>query len=362
MSVNTAIPSSVLERNRRRRIDTARSFALILFLIAALVGAVYAAARLISPSPADNGTLNALMLFVSLALGATAIYLMTRVGRAALTTARSLGRHGVLTVLVVFWLIPIFWLILCSFSVDKGPNIRSFFPEAYSTNHYRDLFGISDSVSQYPNWFKNSLIVAAFNCVISSSLVLMVAYAMSCTRFKARKPMMNFAIILNLFPGFLSMLAVYFVLKTVGLTDSNIGLIIVYSACSGLGYLVAKGFFDTIPKSLREAAMIEGASEATIFRKIVIPLSKPIIVYTVIGAFLSPWMDFIFANIMLPSKISSQKTVALGLYSMVNKVNINEYFGRFCAGGVLVSVPISILFIIMQKCYVEGVTGGSVKG
>ena len=271
-------------------------------------------------------------------------------------------RHVFLLLLAAIWLLPVFWLLLCSFGLDKGPNIRSFFPRGYTLQNYRDLLGAQDSVSQFPRWFINSLIIACFNCIISAVFVLSTAYCMSCIRFKMRRKLMHIAIILNLFPGFLSMIAVYSVLKRLGLTDSNTGLIIVYSATSALTYLVAKGFFDTVPRSLRESAMIEGASEAIIFQKIILPLSRPIIVYTVISAFLAPWMDFIFANIMLPSKISSQKTVALGLYSMVNRVNINEYFARFCAGGVLVSIPISILFVVMQKFYVEGITGGAVKG
>jgi hypothetical protein len=158
------------------------------------------------------------------------------------------------------------------------------------------------------------------------------------------------------------MIAVYFIMKSIGLTNSNIGLILVYSGSSGLGYLIAKGFFDTVPRSMREAAYIEGASEFMVFWKIVIPLSKPIIVYTVISTFLMPWMDFIFANIMLNSGLSENKTVAIGLYAMVDKVRINNYFGEFCAGGVLVSIPISILVRDQQKFYIEGVTGGSVKG
>jgi arabinogalactan oligomer/maltooligosaccharide transport system permease protein len=223
------------------------------------------------------------------------------------------------------------------------------------------LFGMDD-VARFPSWFRNTLIIAIFTCIISSSFVLMVAYAMSCMRFKSRKALITLASTLTLFPGFLAMIAVYFIMKSVGLTNSNIGLIMVYSGGAGLGYLIAKGFFDTVPKSMREAAYIEGASELMVFTKIVIPLSKPIIVYTVIGAFLVPWMDFIFANIMLNSGLSENKTVAIGLYAMVDKVRINNYFGQFCAGGVLVSIPISILFVIMQKFYIEGVTGGSVKG
>ncbi len=271
-------------------------------------------------------------------------------------------RHLVLAFLVLFWMIPIIWLVATSFSADTGPNIRSFFPVELSLNNYRTLLFGMDDVARFPSWFRNTFIIAVFTCIISSTFVLMVAYAMSCMRFKARKGLITFASTLSLFPGFLAMIAVYFIMKSIGLTNSNIGLIFVYSGSSGLGYLIAKGFFDTVPRSMREAAYIEGASEFKVFYKIVLPLSKPIIVYTVIAAFLIPWMDFIFANIMLNSGLSENKTVAIGLYAMVDKVRINSYFGQFCAGGVIVSIPISILFIIMQKFYVEGITGGSVKG
>ncbi len=271
-------------------------------------------------------------------------------------------RHTVLTALSIFWLIPIIWLVATSFGTDTGPNIRSFFPSELTLAHYQALLFGMDDVARFPSWFRNTLIIAIFTCLISSIFVLMVAYAMSCMRFKARKGLITFASTLSLFPGFLAMIAVYFIMKSIGLTNSNIGLILVYSGSSGLGYLIAKGFFDTVPKSMREAAYIEGASEFVVFARIVLPLSKPIIVYTIISAFLVPWMDFIFANIMLNSGLSENKTVAIGLYAMVDKVRINGYFGQFCAGGVLVSIPISILFVIMQKFYIEGVTGGSVKG
>lgn len=278
-------------------------------------------------------------------------------------TIRIVIRHVVLAFLAAFWLIPILWLVVTSFGIDKGPNISTFFPKAYTLDHYRAILSPGgDSVNQFPQWFMNTFVIAIFTCIISTLFVLMVAYAMSCMRFKARKPLMNIAIILNLFPGFLSMVAVYFIMKEIGLTNSKIGMVIVYSAGSGIGYLIAKGFFDTISKSLRESAYLEGANEFTVFWKIIIPLSKPIVVYTVINSFLAPWMDFVMASLMLNSGVSAEKTVALGLFSMVDKVNRNNYFAQFCAGGVIVSIPISILFVIMQKFYVEGITGGSVKG
>lgn len=278
------------------------------------------------------------------------------------TKIKTVLLHLLLTVLAVIWITPIVWLVATSFSGYDGMNTSKFFPDSFSISNYTRILFQSDTVSQFPVWFKNTLIIAIFVCLISTTFVLMVSYAMSCMRFKGRKALMNIAVMLQLFPGFLSMIAIYFILKSVNLTNSHIGMILVYSGGAGLGYLVAKGFFDTIPASLREAAYLEGASEAKTFFTIVLPLSKPIIVYTVISSFLIPWTDFIFAKIILNSGISTDWTVAIGLYNMLNRTLIPTYFSRFCAGGVLVGIPIGILFIIMQKFYVEGITGGSVKG
>lgn len=270
--------------------------------------------------------------------------------------------HNVLIgVLAFIWLVPIIWLLCTSFSTYDGMNTSTFFPEQWSISHYVKLFQ-PDSVAQFPRWFLNTFVIACANCVISTLFILMVAYATSVMRFPMRKPLMNMAVILNLFPGMLAMIAVYFTLKTFNLTNNYLGLILVYSASSGLGYLIAKGFFDTVPRALCESARIDGCSEARIFFQMILPLSRPIVVYTVISSFLVPWMDFVYAKMILNAGISSQYTVAVGLYKMLDKSLINTYFTQFCAGGVLVSIPISALFVIMQKFYVEGVTGGAVKG
>ncbi len=276
-------------------------------------------------------------------------------------TSRIIGHNVLIGVLAFIWLIPIVWLVCTSFSSYPGMNTSTFFPKEWSLIHYQKLFH-PDTVQQFPRWFMNTFIIACFTTVISTSFVVMVAYATSVLRFPMRKPLMNMAVILNLFPGMLSMIAVYFVLKTFNLTNSYAGLIMVYSGSAGLGYLIAKGFFDTVPRALCEAARIDGCSEARIFWQIVIPMSRPILVYTVISSFLAPWMDFVFAKMILNAGISANYTVAIGLYKMLDKSLINSYFTIFCCGGVLVSVPISILFFIMQKFYVEGITGGAVKG
>ncbi len=269
--------------------------------------------------------------------------------------------HTVLLFLAVVWLIPIVWLVLTAFSGYSGIDTANFFPESYSLDNFAALIH-PNSVVQYTQWFMNTLIIAAASCIISTIFVLMVSYAFSCTRFRGRKTLMSFSMILNMFPGVLSMIIIYFVLKTMGLTNSHLGMIIVYSAGSGLGYLIVKGFMDTIPTSLREVAKMEGASELTIFFRIVLPVCKPIIVYQIISSFLVPWGDFVFANLMLNSGISKDFTVAIGLYHMLDRSLINQYFAIFCAGGLVISIPIAILFVIMQKYYVAGVAAGSVKG
>ena len=271
-------------------------------------------------------------------------------------------RHLVLAFLSFLWLIPIFWLVVTSFSAYKGINTMHFFPTEWSLDNYAQLFFRPDTVANFPAWFRNSMIIGIFSCLISTVFVLMVAYAMSCMRFRARKPLMSFSIILGMFPGVLSMIAIYFVMKLIGLTNSLTGLVVIYSAGSGLGYLICKGFFDTIPVSLRESAKLEGANELVIFTKIVIPLSRPIIVYTVINSFLAPWMDFVLAKLMIRSKNPFDWTVAMGLFNLVQKTLVGSYFTIFCAGGITIAIPISALFVIMQKFYVEGITGGAVKG
>ena len=285
-----------------------------------------------------------------------------RVGKKSVKIIKLIYRHLFLVVLCVIWLVQIVWVVLNSFSTDTGINVRQFVPEAFTLDNYKALLFGTDTVAKFPTWFKNTLVVAIFTCIISSCFVLMVAYAMSCMRFKMRKTLMNLSVIINLFPGILAMIAVYFVLKHANLTNSHIGLILVYSASSGLGYLIAKGFFDTVPDTLREAAKIDGASELRTFLQIVVPMSKSIIVYTIINAFLMPWADFVYARLILHSGLAQDMTVSIGLYNMLNKTLINDYFAQFCAGGVIVSIPISILFVIMQKFYVEGITGGAVKG
>lgn len=284
-----------------------------------------------------------------------------RAGKARKTVTNVIV-HVILAILAFIWVLPVFWVILTSFRGEKGSYVTTFFPKTYTFNNYIKLF-TDTSILNFPKMFMNTFTIAIFTCIISTVFVLSVAYCMSRMRFKARKPFMNVAMILGLFPSFMTMIAVYYILKALNLVEGSmirIALIIVFSAGSGVGFYVAKGFFDTIPKSLDEAAIIDGATRWQTFTKITIPLSKPIIVYTILTSFMAPWIDFIFAKVICRAD-ANQYTVSIGLWKMLEKEYIDSWYTCFAAGAVVVSIPIAILFIFTQKFYVEGMSG-AVKG
>lgn len=273
---------------------------------------------------------------------------------------KNIASYVTLVVLSIIWLIPIFWVIMTSFREEGGSYTSYFFPKGWTFDNYINL--LTDNTQFYfLKWFGNTFFVAVISCLISTFFVLSVSYVMSRMRFKMRKPLMNISLILGMFPGFMSMIAVYYILKGLGITQSLLALIMVYSGGAGLGFFIAKGFFDTLPKTLDEAAYLDGATKFQIFYKITLPLSKPIIVYTVLTSFLAPWMDFIFASVIMGDNYDNY-TVAVGMFKMLEREFINDYYTQFAAGCVLISIPIALLFISMQKYYVEGVAGGAVKG
>lgn len=264
-----------------------------------------------------------------------------------------------LSVMCVVWLLPFFWVIMQSFRDGKGQFISTFLPTAYTLNNYKALF-TELNVMNFPRMFLNTFGIACCTCLISTFFVLSVAYCTSRLKWKMRKPYMNMAMVINLFPGFMSMVAVYNILKGLGMNQSLFALVIVSAAGAAMGYHICKGFFDTIPKALDEAAIIDGATRWQIFTKITIPLSKPIAIYTLLTSFLAAWSDYIFPS-MLFGDNQANYTVAIGLKWMTDFRRIDTYYTQFAAGAVVVAVPIVILFICLQKYYVEGLSG-SVKG
>lgn len=269
--------------------------------------------------------------------------------------------HTFLAIMAVIWLLPIVWVVAESFNKDPAPYTKTFFPREFSLNNYIKIF-TDRSVMDFPRMYLNTFIIACFTCVISVFFVLMVAYVMSRMRFRLRRTFMSVVLILGMFPSIMAVSAIYFILKAVGLTGGGmtiLALILVYSAGSGAGFYVMKGYMDTIPNSLDEAAILDGCTRSQVFWKIILPICKPMIVYQAIVSFLGPWLDFVMAKVI--ARTQSDYTVALGLWLMLEKEYIHTWFARFAAGAVLVSVPIAILFIVMQRFYQESMSG-SVKG
>ena len=270
--------------------------------------------------------------------------------------------HIFLAVMCLIWILPFVWLIAQSFRDGKGQFITTFFPTKYTIDNYVKLF-TDKTVIDFPRTFLNTLGIACGSCVISTFFVLAVSYSLSRVKWKWRKPYMNLAMVINLFPGFMSMVAVYFLLKALGMTEGDkvyLALIICFSSGAGTGFYVMKGYMDTIPKALDEAAYIDGCTRWQVFTKITLPLSKPMIVYQIITSFMGPWVDFIFAKTIVGAQ-SKYFTVSIGLFNMLEKEYVFDWFTRFCAGAVLISIPIALLFMYTQKFYQEAMSGG-VKG
>ena len=264
-----------------------------------------------------------------------------------------------LILMTVIWLFPFFGLILESFRVETRAQVGYLWPKEFGLDNYRYLF----QKTNFLQWFKNTAIMGIAVSVLQTIFVLAMSYTLSRLRFKGRKLLMNFMLILGMFPGFLTLILIYKVFSDAGLTHANapIGLIIVYCASSAMGYYVSKGFFDTIPKTLDEAARVDGATRAQVFYKVIMPLAKPIVIYTVLMGFMAPWGDFMLARSLIHEN-SAGMNVAVGMFEWLSRTMVNTNYTMFCAAGVVVAIPVVLVFMLLQKYYVEGVTGGAVKG
>lgn len=272
-----------------------------------------------------------------------------------LRTMDTVITHVILIAVCFVFLFPCLWLILASFS--KSGSIYSFdgfFPSEYSLDTFKMLFTDTDMYN-YPRWFRNTLFIASMSCLIGTFLVILTAYTMSRFQFRGRKTIMKTTLVLGMFPSFMGMIAVYIIMTQFGLINKMWGLILIYSSGAPMGYLTQKGFFDTIPGSIDEAARIDGATNFQVFLKINLPISMPIIVYTALTSFVFPWSDFILPKLLLKEK--DLYTVAVGLMSLGE-----TEFARFAAGSVFIAVPIVILYFCLMRFLVDGMTAGAVKG
>ena len=265
----------------------------------------------------------------------------------------------VLIAITLVWLFPFIGIVLESLKTETYMQTPYLFPKEPGFDHYIRLFKETD----FFKWFINTSIMGVATAALQTIFILSMSYVLSRLRFKGRKGLMNAMLILGMFPGFLTMILIYKVFAEIGLTGqmAPLGLIIVYCASSGMGYYVSKGFFDTIPKSLDEAARVDGATRFQVFYKVIMPLSKPIVIYTILMGFMAPWGDFMLASYLIHEN-SQGMSVAVGMYEWLSRTNLNTHYTMFCAAGVVVAIPVVTVFLLLQKYYVEGVTGGAVKG
>ena len=283
-----------------------------------------------------------------------------KMGLKAKTTMGNVITYIIIISMCIIWLVPFFCILLESFRMETTMQVGYVVPTQWGVGNYVSLIKNTNFVK----WYTNTLIIALAVSVIQTFTVFCVSYTLSRMRFNGRKLLMNISLVLGMFPGFITLIVLYNILSDLGMTGAGSvpGLILVYTASSGMGFHVAKGFFDTISKSLDEAARVDGANRAQVMFKIILPLTKPIVIYTMLTAFMSPWGDFMFAK-YIAHNTSEGMNVAVGLQSLISTPQmLSAHYTEFCAGGVLVAVPITILFMCLQKYYVEGVTGGAVKG
>ena len=269
--------------------------------------------------------------------------------------------NALVILLSILWLIPVVYVILFSFSDQKTFFLaNSIFPTGYTFDNYIRIFTEEDRIIMFPHWYGNTLILSICNCVLVTFFTVITAFILSRFRFKGRKALMNITMVLGMFPGFMSMVAVYLILSLLGLLGSYWAMLVYWVAGAELGYFVTKGYFDIISNDIDEAAKLDGASQARLFFQIYIPLAKPVIIYTALMAFMSPWADYILSSIVISS--NEARTIGYGLYNLMTPDNINIYFTRFCAASVIVAVPIVALYIGLQRFFVAGIAAGAVKG
>ncbi|MHA7967254.1 sugar ABC transporter permease [Paenibacillus sp. CAU 1782] len=262
-----------------------------------------------------------------------------------------------LVILAVCALYPALWVVVSSFRPGGSLYSKHFWPSEWTLEHYVELF--TSTQYTFGVWYMNTLKIACFTMVFSVALVTLSMYALSRFRFKGRKSMLTVMLILGMFPSFMSMIAIYIILLQVNLLDTHAAMILVYSAGAALGGFIVKGYYDTIPRSLDEAARIDGASHLQVFVRIMLPLSRPILTYVALTSFTGVWGDFIFARLVLRSK--ENMTVAVGMYELISSMQ-NSNFTMFAAGCVIIAIPITILFLILQRFLVQGLTAGASKG
>ncbi|GAE93397.1 maltose/maltodextrin ABC transporter [Gracilibacillus boraciitolerans JCM 21714] len=254
---------------------------------------------------------------------------------------------------------PLMWAVMMSINPGTNMLVTDLFPDKPTLEHYIWLF--TSPASDYLIWYKNSLIIAVLNSIGSVVLTSLIAYAFSRYKFVGRKYGLYLFLLLQMFPALMGgMVALYILLTTIGLVDSIWGLLLIYLGGQiPFNAWLVKGYYDTIPRELDEAAKIDGAGHLRIFWTIMLPLAKPILAVVALFNFMAPFMDFLLPQIVLTDP--NNYTLALGLYNFIND-QFSTNFTRFAAGSILIAIPIALVFLLLQRYLIGGLTAGATKG
>ena len=264
--------------------------------------------------------------------------------------------YSILILVSLIVLIPIIWIVGSSFNSGTTLASTTLIPENPTLRHYIALFNDTD----YLLWYRNTFTIAVIHTTFSIFLSTTMGYIFSRFMFKGKKVALIAMLVLQMFPSFMAMIALYVLFLEFGLIDTHLALILIYSAGQiPVNTWLIKGYLTSIPKELDESAMLDGATKLQTFIRIIFPLMKPIVSFVGVTAFMTPWMDFIFQKLLLRSP--ENQTLAVGLFEMIIGTDTNDYT-MFAAGAVLVALPITILYVAMQKYLIEGITAGASKG
>jgi arabinogalactan oligomer/maltooligosaccharide transport system permease protein len=252
-------------------------------------------------------------------------------------------------------LYPLAWVAGSSLNEAAGIARSGVIPDKVTLANYAKLF----TSTKYGDWYLNTLYVAAATTLFSIIIHTMTAFVFARFRFRGRKMGLLFVMILQMFPSFMSLTALYMVALNFNMLNNLNMLVIIYVAGGIPGNIwLVRGYMLNIPRSMDEAASIDGVTKMQLFYKIILPLSAPIIFFIGITSFMAPWMDYMLPRYLI--NINEKRTLAIGLFDLINGTTVD--FPAFCAGAVLVAVPITILYMIFQRFLLEGLMAGANKG
>ena len=265
----------------------------------------------------------------------------------------TIALHTFLIHAVAVVLVPVAWIV--DVAVSPGNILGGAIGDAFTVEHFRVVLGGEN----FWLWMRNSLVVAIGTTAVGLLLAIPAGYAFSRYRFAGRKGAMFVFMLIQMFPGIVILVPYFMVMKTLGLLNTSIGLIIAYSVtalplCVGM----LKGFFDAVPQALEEAALLDGCSRVEVFLLVVLPLSLPAVAVTALFSFLAAWNEFLLALVFNTSNDSY--TLPVGLASMIPVTG--QQWGDFAAASILVSIPVVVLFVLFQRALIQGLSAGSVKG